>query len=250
MQTVNSEIQTAEDRARTTRGDGNSHAAERDIVETRWRDHRKIARDIITREMAPLGHFVAGHVLDVGSGGATYQRLFAPDATLTTLDISPRGHPDVVGTALELPFREKSFDSVISTQALEHLSDPFRAIAEMHRVLKPSGRVLLTAPQTWPEHLSPHDYFRFTQFGLKEALERAGFIVEEMRPCGAFFATLGEMLAQGAYFAGMRARRSLTRRFLRRGMIPLINRLSLWLERKVQLSDGNVLNWIVVARRE
>ncbi len=203
----------------------------------------------MAQQMAALGHLVCGRVLDVGAGGSTYRGFFAAGATTVTLDISLHGRPSVMGSALELPFRGSSFDSVISTQTLEHVSDPFRAMSEMNRVLKPSGRLLLIAPQTWPEHMAPHDYFRFTRFGLKQMMESSGFAIEEFRPCGGFFATLGQMMAQRMYQYASGYRRHLTRRFLRRGMIPLINRLALRLDAHSQLNDDTVLNWLVVARR-
>jgi len=199
--------------------------------------------------MASLGHVVGGLVLDVGSGGSGYRQFFARDTTTITVDVSFYGTPTVIGSALELPFRSASFDSVISTQALEHISNPFRAIGEMSRVLKPSGHMLITAPQTWPEHMAPHDYFRFTRFGLEEVMRESGLGIEEFRACGGFFATIGQMMAQRTYQVATTYRRHLVRRFLRRGVIPLINRIALRLDKRSRANDDTVINWIVVARK-
>ena len=220
-----------------------------DTAASKWRHQNKIARDLIAREMATLGHFVGGRVLDVGSGGASYRQFFAPDTTTVTFDISLYGRPTVIGSALEMPFRSASFDSVVSTQTLEHLANPFRAISEMNRVLKPSGCLLITAPQTWPEHMAPHDYFRFTRFGLEQVMHESGLAIEQFRPCGGFFATLGQMMAQRTYQVATTYRRHLVRRFLRRVLIPLINRIALRLDTRSEPNDDTVLNWIVVARK-
>jgi ubiquinone/menaquinone biosynthesis C-methylase UbiE len=71
-------------------------------------------------------------------------------------------------------------DAVLSTQVLEHVADPLSVLAEFFRVLKPDGRLWLTAPFVWYLHEEPYDYYRFTSHGLRFLLERAGFIEIEV----------------------------------------------------------------------
>ena len=52
----------------------------------------------------------------------------------------------VVGDTLQFPFREGSFDIVISTEVIEHTVDPKKAVLEIFRVIKPGGTVVLTTP--------------------------------------------------------------------------------------------------------
>jgi ubiquinone/menaquinone biosynthesis C-methylase UbiE len=49
-----------------------------------------------------------------------------------------------VGSALELPFEAESFDRVLATQVLLDIPDPWTALAEMKRVLAPSGLMVMT----------------------------------------------------------------------------------------------------------
>ena len=56
---------------------------------------------------------------------------------------------------------------VLCLSVLEHLEEPARAVKEMHRVLKPEGKILVSVPFMFPIHDAPGDYWRFTKFGLK-----------------------------------------------------------------------------------
>ena len=54
---------------------------------------------------------------------------------------------------------------------------------------------MLVAPHEWEEHQEPHDYWRFTRYGLRLLLERAGFERIEVEPVGGFFRLLARRLA-------------------------------------------------------
>src|SRR5262249_533944 len=100
------------------------------------------------------------HVLDVGSGpghqafemssvvGGT-GRIAGVDAADSAIEIARRRCatlPNVRfqrGEAAHLPFDDATFDAVMSSQVFEYLNDVGSALAEMFRVLKPEGRVLI-----------------------------------------------------------------------------------------------------------
>ncbi|MBV8655501.1 MAG: hypothetical protein JO160_05600 [Candidatus Eremiobacteraeota bacterium] len=68
---------------------------------------------------------------------------------------------------------------------------------EFYRVLVPGGYLVLSAPQYYEMHEVPHDYYRFTEYGLRYLLSRAGFTVVELRKecCGARLTGLSLNLA-------------------------------------------------------
>jgi SAM-dependent methyltransferase len=80
---------------------------------------------------------------------------------------------DILSDSARFPLDNSSFDTVVCTQVLEHVSDPFAKVSEIARVLKPGGTALISVPCAWPLHEVPHDYFRYTEFGLKNILEEA-----------------------------------------------------------------------------
>ena len=74
---------------------------------------------------------------------------------------------------------------------LEHIPEPQAVINELHRVLKPGGKMLLTAPLFYQEHEQPYDYFRYTQFGWRYLLEKPGFVVKRLDWMEGFFGLCG-----------------------------------------------------------
>jgi len=102
-------------------------------------------------------------VLDLGCGKSRYTPYFP---NRIGVDRARKIGVDVVGDALHLPLKTASFSLIISTEMLEHVRDPQKAIDEMQRLLKPGGKVVLTTRFTYPIHEAPDDYYRFTRYGL------------------------------------------------------------------------------------
>jgi SAM-dependent methyltransferase len=118
-------------------------------------------------------------VLDVGAGDAPYRELFA-HTDYRTLEWAESVHEaahsaDILASAEAIPVAAASFDAIVLTEVLEHVPDPPAVLAELARILRPGGRLFLTVPFAWPLHELPHDYFRYTDAGLRALLERAGF---------------------------------------------------------------------------
>ncbi len=144
-----------------------------------------LARRALRREIAAAGPELHGRLLDVGCGSQPYRDLF-PACPYTGLDIdSPRtrqlGVADAFYDGGRFPFDDAAFDSVLCNQVLEHVFNPEDFVAELCRVLKPGGRLLLTVPFVWDEHEQPWDYARYSSFGLRALLERHGFKVLRQR---------------------------------------------------------------------
>ena len=138
-------------------------------------------------------------VLDVGSGGSSYHTLFP---NRLTVDIDPGRQPDIVADAHQLPFPDGSFERVLCTEMLEHVLHPQVVADELLRVLKPGGLLILTTRFVFPLHDVPHDYWRFTKYGLRE-LFKAGEIVE-LAPETAAFSTIGVLLQRIAFQTRLR----------------------------------------------
>jgi SAM-dependent methyltransferase len=70
---------------------------------------------------------------------------------------------------------------------------PHIVLREFARIIKPGGKVLLTVPQ-WNEfHEVPHDYFRYTRFGLETLFTDNGFTITAMEPRGKYFSEHAQM---------------------------------------------------------
>ena len=186
------------------------------------------------RQCAP---FVKGRLLDVGCGRRPYEKTFFSGATeyIGADYLTDRSKPDVVCSALELPFPEKSFDTVVSTEVLEHVPDPRRALGEMHRVLKPGGFLILSAPMYWPRHDLPYDFFRYPYDGLLHLVKESGLEMRKVFNRGRSYAFLGQAL-QHVHPVPAKA------------ITWLINRFFLWCDRHLH-HDHLTLGWTIVAQK-
>jgi SAM-dependent methyltransferase len=144
-------------------------------------------------------------MLDAGAGEGNYKHYFARqrycgfDLAIGDADWN-YSRLDVVGNLLNLPFRDSTFDACLSVVTLEHVREPARALTELARVLVPGGRLLLIAPLEWEEHQQPHDYYRYTRFGLEYLLSQAGMAEISIAPVGGFFRLLARRMLNGLQF--------------------------------------------------
>lgn len=152
-------------------------------------------------ESLPAG----ARLLDAGSGEGQYahhfQRHRYTGVDLAVGDIQwDYSKVDAVADLTSLPFGDDTFDAAIHIVTIEHLREPGRALAEMSRVLKPEGRLLIAAPLEWEVHQAPHDYFRYTRYGLVHLLEASGMLWTEIEPAGGYFRLLARRLLNGLQF--------------------------------------------------
>lgn len=107
-----------------------------------------------------------GLVLDCGAG-----RRDIYYSNVVNFEIVDYDTTDVLGVGETLPFKDDSFDAVISIAVLEHVRDPFQCAREISRVLKPGGELFCAMPFLQPVHGYPHHYFNATPQGLKRLFE-------------------------------------------------------------------------------
>ncbi|MDQ5979927.1 MAG: hypothetical protein QG602_2902 [Verrucomicrobiota bacterium] len=143
------------------------------------------ARRALVRGLAEFFPRLTGEVLDVGCGTRPYRR-FIPAVRYVGMELdTPRArasfHAEVYYDGRTFPFADGSFDGVLCSQVFEHVFTPGPFLDEIYRVLRPGGCLVLTVPFVWDEHEQPADYARYSSFGLRAQLERAGFEVEMHR---------------------------------------------------------------------
>lgn len=118
-----------------------------------------------------------GWVLDCGAG---YRRTEYENVVL--FEIEPYVSTDVRGVCEALPFKDESFDLILSVVVLEHVRNPFLAAREMKRVLKPGGRIWVDVAFMQPYHGYPNHYYNMTKDGLRNLFSDGFDVVREFVP--------------------------------------------------------------------
>lgn len=134
-----------------------------------------ITRRELDKNIKELSKGLTGRVLDIGAGSQPYRKYFKDYSSLEI-----HGKDADYTYKDKFPFFDNVFDSAICTQVLEHVFDPEEFLREIKRCVK--GKVLFTVPFMWDEHEQPYDYARYSSYGLKHLLNKAGFrIIEERK---------------------------------------------------------------------
>lgn len=106
--------------------------------------YKGLGREYHLKVIKELMHGIDGKILDVGCGMGIISELY-PELDIIGIDISKgmlRHHKGrhLFASADNIPFPDSSFDSVVCRSVLHHLHRPEKALEEIKRVLKPSGR--------------------------------------------------------------------------------------------------------------
>jgi SAM-dependent methyltransferase len=129
-------------------------------------------REAIAACLLRLGE--KGRGLNVGAGDTRLHER------IVNVDIERDATVDCIGRAEDLPFPASAFSVVFTQETLEHVADPWRAVAEIHRVLEPWGTLYCQLPFVIGYHPGPADYWRFTIDGIRTLVESAGFSCEQI----------------------------------------------------------------------
>lgn len=163
----------------------------------------RIAADLAIKAIAALvRQYARGHLLDLGCGTAPLYGIYRDHVDqITCVDwkssLHSTRHIDCfVDLNNVLPLDDDQIDTILCTDVLEHIADPGKLSGEMARILAPGGRLVASIPFLYPLHEVPHDYFRFTEFKLRQFCEEAGLQVLELKAYGGLLDVLSVLTAK------------------------------------------------------
>lgn len=142
--------------------------------------------------------YVNGKHIDIGCGDMPFKMLIEKQVTqYDTLDTEKRAEnvtyiADVCNMDM---IKDATYDSAICLQVLEHVADPFKAMREVNRILKKGSVLVCSVPHLSRLHEEPHDYYRYTKYGLEHLFKSSGFRVVSITPTGGLFCFLGHQLS-------------------------------------------------------
>jgi 2-polyprenyl-3-methyl-5-hydroxy-6-metoxy-1,4-benzoquinol methylase len=202
-----------------------------------------------------LDKYAKKNLLDLGCGNKPYKEWYA---SLTASSIgcdavqSSENVVDTLCLASALPYKNDSFETVFSTQVLEHVFEQQQMINEAARVLKQDGYLILSVPFTWELHEEPYDFFRITKYGLKEMFEKSGFEIDYIKANGGKWAAMFQMMINTVYstfkYKTIKAK-ILKIIFLELKLTWLINKFAIWVDKR-HFDDSWTLNYVIVAKKK
>lgn len=182
-----------------------------------------------------------GVVLDIGCGNKPYEYMFSEKATkYIGCDVvqSDLRKVDIICEATNIPLDNNSFDTILCTQVVEHVSEPEKVFQEAYRLLNKKGIFIVSTNMYWQIHEAPHDYFRFTEYGIKFLLEKSGFEVVSIKENGGKWA----LFSQVFYY-------TVPKWLVYPKLIKFcLNKLFLWLD-KTYPDKNNTINYVAVGRK-
>jgi len=136
-------------------------------------------------------------LLDVGCGNMAIRReIEALGMEYHGLDIRPIKGVQYVADAQDMnSVPSDTYDAALCLEVLEHVASPNKVMAEIYRVLRPGGALVLSVPHLSRIHDAPHDYRRFTSFGIANLSTDAGFLVVRNQARAGLISFLGHQVS-------------------------------------------------------
>jgi SAM-dependent methyltransferase len=199
--------------------------------------------------------YYSGTLYDLGSGESPYKMFFLKYAEkyigVDWADSIHETRADIIADLNKsLPIESNVADTVVSISVLEHLCEPQTMLNESFRILKSGGHLILQVPFQWWVHEAPYDYFRYTPFGLKYLLSKAGFKEAEILPIGGYFVA---RILKANYFMAMKVNgKNPLQKILRILLIPIWY-FNQWLAPFLDKLDRNKMNetvgyWVIAKK--
>lgn len=150
---------------------------------------------------ANLRRHAKGLLVDLGCGTVPLYRAYADlvtDVVCVDLGGTPHArHLDVECDLNEpLPFADRTFDTIVLSDVLEHIARPELLWAEMARILAPGGEILMNVPFYYWIHAGPYDFYRYTEFALRRFVEQAGLDLVQLDVIGGAPEVLADVVAK------------------------------------------------------
>ncbi|WP_026804182.1 class I SAM-dependent methyltransferase [Aliarcobacter lanthieri] len=151
-----------------------------------------IIYDISDKWIESYSKYYKGTLVDLGCGEASHKNYFLQYVNkYIGVDWTKTLHnskADIISDLNKKIEIEDDFaDTIISLSVMEHLCEPQIFLNESYRILKKDGTIILGVPWMWRIHEAPHDYFRYTPYGLKYMFEKAGYKDIKVQPTTGFF---------------------------------------------------------------
>lgn len=227
--------------------------------------------NLITREAwlekSLLGLKAGESIIDVGAGELQYKK-YCTHLKYTSQDFggydgSGDSHGfqmkswdnsklDLVSDIKAIPVANESFDNAMCIEVLEHVPDPVGSIREIYRIIKPGGKLIISAPFCSLTHFSPFFFYSgFSNYWYLKILTEAGFEINEISANGNYFEYFAQEFGRLPMMAEKYSRLSridkIKYRIIRFLLLPSLGR---WSKTNNKSEEILCFGWQVVATKK
>lgn len=157
---------------------------------------KTIHRILLEKELDKILPTLNGKtILDMGAKDMRYAHYFK-DAFYVAIDIEPMISSSLMvqGDAHNLPFANNTFDTIISTEVIEHTTWPWIVLQELAMVLKPNGKLVISWPWLYP--ITHHDYWRIHLESMERLAVKNNLKIEFSKEIGGLCTNIAMGLLQ------------------------------------------------------
>lgn len=153
----------------------------------------------------------SGYLLDCGCGDVPYFGIYKDlisDSYCVDWEYSPQKqvHVDQFVNLNEKLAIPHTFDTILLSDVLEHIAEPKQLLQELNKLLKPNGKIIIMVPFMYRLHEEPHDYYRYTEHGLRHLLNTSDLTVTEIESYGGIVDVLFDTLNKGFFNTNLRSK--------------------------------------------
>jgi SAM-dependent methyltransferase len=219
----------------------------------------KISRQNIVVAMRYAAQkYARGNMIDVGCGSKPYQPIFHPYVDsyfgidyppTATVNYGEKTKADLFVDCTDTKLDANSYDTMLSTQVIEHIYDTKKYIAECYRILKKDGIGIFTIPFLWQCHAEPFDYFRFTKYAIERQFREQGFEILELRPLEGAYAAIAQTKIVSLYSMNSNLLFiKLINKFKLLIYAPILNYMALLMDKHFY-NDKLCLNYLLIVKK-
>lgn len=149
-----------------------------------------------------LPKYAKGDLIDLGCGKVPLFQMYKDHvASVTCVDWENSMHKNpfldqTCDLNDSLPFPDKSFDTILLSDVLEHISDPENLWREMGRIVRPGGMLIMNVPFYYKLHEIPYDFFRYTEYALRRFASKANFEIVVLEAMGGIPEIVTDLLSK------------------------------------------------------
>ena len=232
-----------------------------EFIDISYRSLTKIAHQgILNGIIVSAKNYAKGELIDLGCGIKPYEAIFSKYISnyfgvdhhqTANKNYADSTKADLYVDCTNTGLKSESYDTLLSTQVMEHIYDTDKYLDECYRLLKKNGYGIFTVPFFWQLHSEPYDYFRFTYYGLERLFSAKKFQIVKIEPLEGAFAALIQAKIVSLYIhcKNQNLLIQYIRKIQLKFWVPILNYFAIRFD-KIFYNDKLCINYLIIVKKQ